>query len=61
VAVGSLRIIAGLQVVQHSNGQPVFPWGLIAGGIVCLALSAIPISWVSKAAELPQARSRRHQ
>jgi hypothetical protein len=61
VAVGSLRIMADQQVVQHSNGQPVFSWGLIAGGILCLVLAPVPISWIAKAAEIPHAKFRGHR
>jgi hypothetical protein len=57
--VGIGRMMSGMQVVRHSNGQPVFSWGLIAGGIVCFILAFIPISWVAKAAGEPEAKRRR--
>ncbi len=57
--VGIGRMMSGIQVVRHSSGQPVFSWGLIAGGILCFLLALIPISWVAKAAGEPGAKRRR--
>ncbi len=48
---GLLRLRRGVVVVRHSIGQPMFSWGLIAGGIVCVLLALVPLSWVQKAAE----------
>jgi hypothetical protein len=50
IAVGLLRLLGGVQVVTHSTGQPMFSWGLIAGGIVCVLSAFIPSSWIAKAA-----------
>ena len=36
VTVGVLRMLGGVQVVTHWTGQPVFSWGLVAAGIVCI-------------------------
>ncbi len=49
--VGLLRLRGGILVVRHFTGQPMFSWGLIAGGIVCILLAIVPLSWVQKAAE----------
>jgi len=46
VFMGVLRLRQGLDVVTHSTGQPMFSWGLIAVGVVCIILSLIPNSWV---------------
>ena len=59
--IGFARLRGGVQVVLHSNNQPMFSWGLIATGIVCFALSLIPISWVVKAAGTPDSRRRSHR
>jgi hypothetical protein len=48
--VGTARAFRGVQVVIHSNLQPVFSWGLIAGGGLCILLALIPSSWIVKAA-----------
>jgi len=34
--VGSARLSRGVQVVTHWTGQPMFSWGLIAAGGLCL-------------------------
>jgi hypothetical protein len=52
--VGILRIIGGIQVVRHGNGQPMFSWGLIAGGIICFILAFVPLSWIARAAKTPK-------
>jgi hypothetical protein len=49
--VGTLQMLGGIQVVPHSNGQPVFSWGLIVGGILCVVFAFVPISWIAKAAK----------
>ena len=57
-AIGSLRLLGGVQVVTHWTGQPMFSWGLIAAGIVCLLSALVPVSWVNKATETePQSGS----
>jgi hypothetical protein len=54
-AVGSARLLRGIQVETHWTGQPMFSWGLIAAGGLCLLLSLIPLSWIAKA---PTTRSK---
>jgi len=56
VFMGVLRLRQGLDVVTHSTGQPMFSWGLIAGGVVCIILSLIPNSWVASAVDQRIAR-----
>jgi hypothetical protein len=48
VAVGYLRIRGGTQVVTHWTGQPMFSFGLIAGGLVLIASAAIPGKLMSR-------------
>jgi len=48
VAVGYLRIRGGTQVVIHWTGQPLFSFGLIAGGLVLILSAAIPGRLMSK-------------
>ena len=48
-AVGFLRLLGGVQVVTHWTGQPMFSWGLIAAGIICILSAFIPNSWVARA------------
>jgi hypothetical protein len=48
--VGSTLLLRGVQVVTHWTGQPMFSWGLIAAGGLCVAIAAIPASWSAKAA-----------
>jgi hypothetical protein len=48
--VGTARALKGIQVVIHSTGQPVFSWGLIGAGGLCIVLALIPSSWITKAA-----------
>jgi hypothetical protein len=36
----------GIQVVRHWTGQPMFSWGLLAGGAVVVAAALIPDQWV---------------
>jgi hypothetical protein len=52
-AVGILRLRGGVQVVTHGTGQPMFSWGLIAAGTLCILSSLIPQSWIVKAAGTP--------
>jgi hypothetical protein len=48
VAVGYVRIRGGTQVVTHWTGQPMFSFGLIAGGLVLIASAAIPERLISR-------------
>lgn len=48
--VGTALLLRGVQVVTHSTGQPMFSWGLIAAGGLCVLLALIPASWIAKAA-----------
>lgn len=48
--VGCALLLRGVQVVTHWTGQPMFSWGLIAAGGLCIVLAAVPASWVVKAA-----------
>ena len=50
IAVGFLRLLGGIPVVTHWTGQPMFSWGLIAAGTVCILSAFIPSSWIAKAA-----------
>jgi hypothetical protein len=47
---GSLKLLRSIQVVTHWTGQPMFSWGLIAGGGLCILLALIPASWIAKVA-----------
>jgi hypothetical protein len=59
--IGVARMTSGIQVVRHGNGQPMFSWGLIAGGVVCFVLAVIPLSWIARAVETPTSRSQRRR
>jgi len=48
--VGAARMTRGVQVVTHWTGQPMFSWGLVGAGCLCILLAFIPPSWVAKAA-----------
>jgi hypothetical protein len=48
--VGIAMLLRGVQVVTHWTGQPMFSWGLIAAGGLCILLALIPASWIAKAA-----------
>lgn len=48
--VGTALLLRGVQVVAHWTGQPIFSWGLITAGGVCVVLGVLPASWVAKAA-----------
>jgi len=54
--VGSTRLLRGVQAVTHWTGQPMFSWGLIAAGGLCILLALIPLSWIGK--QLLHARRR---
>ena len=58
--VGVIKISRGVQVSTHWTGQPLFSGGLVTGGAVCIFLSLIPISWITKASENPRAKHRAH-
>jgi hypothetical protein len=58
VAVGILRMLGGVQVVSHWTGQPMFSWGLVAAGIVCILSALVPVSWVTTAAGVPTGRGK---
>jgi hypothetical protein len=51
--VGGLRMAKGVQIVTHWTGQPLFSWGLIATGALCVLLAAIPALWVVRASAPP--------
>jgi hypothetical protein len=55
--VGMARMLRGVQVVTHWSGQPMFSWGLMAAGGLCILLAVIPISWIAKAASTPHSRA----
>jgi len=48
----------GVAVVMHWTGQPMFSWGFIAAGLLCIALAFIPTSWVAKAADVRRTRDK---
>jgi len=48
--VGCALLLRGVQVVTHWTGQPMFSWGLIAAGGLCILLVA---SWIANAATTP--------
>ena len=56
--VGFLRMAKGVQVVTHGTGQPMFSWGLLAAGALCILLALIPTSWIAKAA-ITRSKTRR--
>jgi hypothetical protein len=62
IAVGILRMLGGVQVVTHGTGQPMFSWGLIAAGTVCIVSALVPVSWITTAARVPnrKGKSDRH-
>jgi len=58
--VGTTLLMSGVQVVTHWTGQPMFLWGLIAAGGLCVVLAIIPASWIAKAATT-DSRTPRHR
>jgi hypothetical protein len=58
IGVGMALMRAAVQVVTHWTGQPMFSWGLVAAGLLCVVLAFIPISWIEKAAEIPRERAK---
>jgi hypothetical protein len=57
--VGIVRTLRGVQVVTHWTGQPMFSWGLISAGGICIVLALVPISWITKAAATTHSKDRR--
>jgi mannose/fructose/N-acetylgalactosamine-specific phosphotransferase system component IIC len=49
--MGIALMLRGVQVVRNWTGQPMFSWGFIAAGILCLLLAGIPVSWIAWAAQ----------
>ena len=47
--VGCALLLKGVQVVTHWTGQPMFSWGLVAAGGLCIVLAVIPASWIVNA------------
>jgi hypothetical protein len=58
VCVGVIRILDGIQVVTHWTGQPLFSWGLVAAGCLCILLSMIPVAWVAKAVDISRVKTK---
>jgi len=56
--VGIALLLRDVQVVKHWTGQPIFSWGLVAAGCLCIVLATIPDSWVAKAAETESKRAK---
>jgi hypothetical protein len=56
--VGIAWMLNGVQVVRHSTGQPLFSWGLVASGVLCIILAMIPQSWIAKAAEAKHIKAK---
>jgi hypothetical protein len=56
--IGVARMLRGIQVVTHWTGQPMFSWGLVAGGTLCILLAVIPVSWLAKAARFARLKAR---
>jgi hypothetical protein len=48
--VGAARMARGVYVATHWTGQPIFSWGLVGAGGLCILLAFIPPSWIAKAA-----------
>jgi hypothetical protein len=61
LSVGIIQLYRNVQVVVGRRGIPVFSWGMIAAGGVCILLSIVPVSWIAKAANLSLPRKERHQ
>jgi hypothetical protein len=58
--VGCALLLRGVQVVTHWTGQPMFSWGLIAAGGLCILLAVIPASWIANAATT-HSKTARHR
>jgi hypothetical protein len=50
--VGVAQLMRGVQVQLTSRGQPMFSWGLISAGGLCILFALIPVSWIAKAAAI---------
>ena len=59
VLAGILRMLGGVQVVTHGIGQPMFSWGLVTGGALCILLSLIPATWIASAIEGSKLKARK--
>jgi hypothetical protein len=57
--VGIVRTLRGVQVVTHWTGQPMFSWGLISAGGICILLALVPIPWITKAAATTDSKDHR--
>jgi len=58
--VGIAMLLRGVQVVTHWTGQPMFSWGLIAAGGLCILLALIPTSRIANAATT-HSKTARHR
>jgi hypothetical protein len=56
--VGGALILHGVLAYKRA-GQPLFSYGLVATGVLCMLLAMIPDSWVAKAAETPRRGAKR--
>ena len=54
IVVGKLRLLGGVQVGTHWTGQPMFSWGLIAAGLLCIVSALVPTSWIARAVGTPR-------
>ena len=54
VIFGWLRLKVGIDVVVTSRMQPMFSFGLIAGGLVLIGASLLPDSLVARMTELKE-------
>jgi len=46
-------MLSGVQVVTHGTGQPMFSWGLIAAGLLCILVALVPQSWIARVVGTP--------
>ena len=56
--VGTALIVRDVQMVRHWTGQPLFSWGLVAAGGLCIVLAIVPESWITKAADIEGKKGR---
>lgn len=62
LSVGMIQLYRNVQVVVGRRGIPVYSWGMITAGGLCILLSMVPVSWTAKAANLPlPGEKRRHR
>jgi hypothetical protein len=59
ILLGKLRLMGDVQVVNHWTGEPMFSWGLIAAGLLCIVLALVPQSWIARAVGTPRGRHTR--